>query len=198
MALMITGRAVADIDIEAAMHLYQQKCLACHGATANSDGPFPSLAGQHGSYLIKSLKDYRQGLQGVRPQAIMWPISTALSQADMDNLSAYLSTLPASNGTVTKAKLSLGQKLYRLGDQERRIPACAACHGPAGAGNEQANFPALAGQSSAYITEQLQAFANDQRKSDPRSMMRDIAKRLTDADQQALASFIHGLRPITP
>lgn len=193
---MITGRAFADIDIEAATHLYQQKCVVCHGATANSDGPFPSLAGQHGSYLIKSFQDYRQGLTGVRPQAIMWPISTTLSQKDMDNLSAYLSTLPASNGTVAKAKLSLGQKLYRIGDRDRHIPACAACHGPAGAGNGQAALPALAGQSSMYITQQLQAFANDQRKSDPRRMMRDIAKRLTDADQQALASFIHGLRPI--
>lgn len=193
---MITGRAFADIDIEAATHLYQQKCVACHGATANSDGPFPSLAGQHGSYLIKSFKDYQQGLTGVRPHAIMWPISTALSQEDMDNLNAYLSTLPASNGTVAKAKLSLGQKLYRVGDRDRHIPACAACHGPAGAGNEQAALPALAGQSSTYITQQLQAFANEQRTSDPRRMMRDIAKRLTDADQQALASFIHGLRPI--
>lgn len=194
---MITGRAVADIDIEAAMRLYQQKCIACHGANANSNGPFPSLAGQHASYLTKSLQDYQQGLNGPRPQAIMWPISTALTSADIDNLSAYLSTLPASNGNVTKAKLALGQKLYRVGDGERHIPACAACHGPAGAGNREANFPKLVGQSNIYIAQQLQAFANDQRKSDPRHMMRDIAKRLTDADIQAVASFINGLRPTT-
>jgi cytochrome c553 len=193
---MIAGQATADIDIEAAQTLYQHQCTICHGVDADLGSTiFPTLAHQHASYLTKSLKDYQQGINGPRPQAIMGPISTALSASDIDNLSAYLSTLPAKDGTVGKQWLALGQKLYRRGDSERHIPACAACHGPAGAGNFEAAYPKLAGQNSAYVIQQLQSFAADKRTSDPRSMMRDIAKRLTNEDQQAVASFINGLRP---
>src|SRR5690606_31225377 len=34
-------------------------CAACHGADGNSPNPeWPSLAGQHASYIAKSLRDY--------------------------------------------------------------------------------------------------------------------------------------------
>lgn len=194
---MIAAQALADTDIDAARTLYQQKCLACHGVAAN-DGSiaFPKLAGQQYSYLRKALLDYQEGATGVRPQPIMNAASQTLSLSDIANISAYLSTLPASNGSVAKTQLELGQKLYRTGDIQRHIPACAACHGPTGAGNLEAVYPQLAGQNPDYIVQQLQAFASDQRRSDPKRMMRDIAATLTLADQQAVASFIYGLRPI--
>jgi len=39
-----------------------QVCASCHTVTGNSDNPtFPKIAGQHESYLINSLKQYRDG-----------------------------------------------------------------------------------------------------------------------------------------
>lgn len=193
----ISQCAFADTDLEAAQTVYQQQCQMCHGANAAQEGLIPKLAGQQASYLDKALQDYQAGLTGPRPQAIMAPISQHLSRHDITNLTAYLSTLSATNGAVDPAWRKQGEKLYRLGDTQRHIPACAACHGPAGAGNFEAVYPQLAGQNSAYIVQQLQLFAANKRHSDPQGMMRDIASQLTDADQQALASFINGLRPDT-
>ncbi len=191
---MITVKAHADIDIVAATTLYQHQCIACHGIDGVASMPIiPHLAGQLPGYLAKALRDYQQGMAGVRPNAIMLSASHTLTTQDITNLSAYLSTQTPSSGSVPKSYFDLGQKLYRAGDQKRAIPACTACHGPAGTGNRDANYPALTGQHSAYLIRQLQLFAADIRKSDPKGMMRDIAKRLTPEDQLAVAHFINGL-----
>lgn len=193
---MITGQALADIDIDAAMQLYQAKCQVCHGDAGNATTTsFPKLAGQQPTYLKKTLDDYQRGANGPRFNPIMTPIAAPLSTTDITNLTAYLSTQTATGGEAQPNLLALGEKLYRAGDQESHIPACAACHGPSGAGNLEATYPKLAGQNSAYITQQLQLFANGQRHSDPHGMMRDIAKRLSPDDAAAVASFIQGLRP---
>ena len=56
-----------------------------------------------------------------------------------------------------------GEKLYRNGDRARGIPACAACHGPAGRGNPAAGYPALRAQHSMYLIKQLNAYSSDVR-----------------------------------
>lgn len=186
---MIAGQAAADIDIDAATHLYQNHCQICHDDHQLANSAIPQLAGQQASYLTKSLRDYQQS----RFDPIMTPLANHLSPADRDNLAAYLSHQPITQGNTQKIYLAQGQKLYRAGDLERHIPACSACHGPTGMGNAEAQYPRLAGQHSAYLIKQLQLFAQDQRQSDPNAMMRDIAKRLNTQDQVTVASFIQGL-----
>ena len=44
------------------------------------------------------------------------------------------------------ADLALGEQIWRGGIAAKGLPACAACHGPAGAGNGPAGFPSLAGR----------------------------------------------------
>lgn len=191
---MITVKAHADIDIVAATALYQQHCVGCHGIDGiNTASSIPQLAGQLPPYLSKALMDYQQGLTGLRPDPLMFSASAHLSSQDIANLSAYLSAQIPSVGSVPKQYLNLGQQLYRAGDVKRHIPACAACHGPSGKGNYEANYPSLAGQHSAYLIHQLQLFTLGTRQSDPNGMMRDIAKRLTLDDQIAVANFINGL-----
>jgi cytochrome c553 len=53
--------------------------------------------------------------------------------------------------------------------------------------------PALAGQHSDYVIAQLQAYAAGQRTTDPNKMMETIASHLSQAEMQALASYIEGL-----
>lgn len=68
----------------------QQKsapCAACHGADGNSASPaFPSLAGQHQTYLAAALEQYRSG---DRKNPIMSGQAVNLSDADIADLAAY-------------------------------------------------------------------------------------------------------------
>jgi len=76
---------------------------------------------------------------------------------------------------------------------DKGIPACAGCHGPAGAGLP-AQFPRLAGQYAEYTEAQLKAFRVEERANDPEKMMRMIAAKLSDVEIKAVAEYAAGLR----
>lgn len=64
-------------------------CEACHGLDGKSVDPnYPNLAGQHESYLIKALSDYRAGR---RSNAIMGSFAANLSNQDIEDLAAWYS-----------------------------------------------------------------------------------------------------------
>jgi cytochrome c553 len=66
-------------------------CAGCHGANGISANPlWPNLAGQHEAYLAKQLKAFRDG---TRNDPAMAPMAKPLSDADIDNLAAYYSSL---------------------------------------------------------------------------------------------------------
>lgn len=71
----------------------QQKaatCEACHGKTGISIDPtYPNLAGQHDSYLVKALSDYRSGN---RSNAIMASFAANLSNQDIEDLAAWFAS----------------------------------------------------------------------------------------------------------
>lgn len=62
-------------------------CVGCHGADGNSMVPnFPKLAGQHASYLEKTLKDFRDGF---RKNATMAPFAAGLTDEEIKELAAF-------------------------------------------------------------------------------------------------------------
>lgn len=62
-------------------------CEACHGKDGKSIDPsYPNLAGQHESYLIKALADYRSGR---RVNAVMNSFSANLTNQDIEDLAAW-------------------------------------------------------------------------------------------------------------
>ena len=65
---------------------------------------------------------------------------------------------------------------------------CAACHGAEGQG--MAVFPALAGQSSDYITQRLYAYKNRETVGAMSSTMWAQAGMLSDADINMIGKFI--------
>ncbi len=66
-------------------------CIACHGAAGISpNGLWPNLAGQKEAYLAKQIKAFRDG---TRSDPMMAPMVKNLSDADIDNLAAYFSSL---------------------------------------------------------------------------------------------------------
>ena len=172
-------------------------CAACHGADGKSPNPeWPNLAGQNIPYLVKELRDFQAG-KG-RKNALMAPMVTALSPQDMEDIAAYFYSQPPSVGYADKKLLSLGEKIYRGGKPVEGMAACMSCHGPAGTGNPEGKIPAVAGQHAKYTANQLFAFRSGQRANDPYEIMRSVAKRMTDEEIQAVASYIEGLHRAEP
>ena len=50
------------------------------------------------------------------------------------------------------------------GKSREGIPACMSCHGPNGAGNSPAKYPALRGQHAMYTASQLNNYKNGTRE----------------------------------
>ena len=166
-------------------------CIGCHGVDGNSANPdWPKLAGQGEGYLAKQITDFKTG---ARKDGTMNAMVGGLSDADVANVAAFFASNKIKGGAASKDSLELGQKLYRAGDAGRGIAACASCHGPTGAGNPAAKFPAIAGQHAKYTIKALKDFSLSTRSNDPNGMMRGVAGKLKDSEMKAVAEFIAGL-----
>jgi cytochrome c553 len=176
--------------LSAAEKTVQTVCAACHGADGNSSITLnPKLAGQHPEYLQKQLNNFKEGK---RANAVMSGMVANLSAEEMKDLAIYFA---AQKPTLGKAKTngagSLGEKIYRGGIAATQVPACAACHGASGTGIPK-QFPRVAGQHADYTLAQLRTFRTGERANAP--MMMTIATKMTDAEMQAVADYIQGLR----
>ena len=166
-------------------------CAACHGADGNSANPqWPKLAGQHAAYIEKQLTDFHDQK---RKDATMSAMAAPLTPENIKDLAAYFSSQNAKPGAGKEDLVEQGKITYKGGNLTSKVTACAACHGPTGMGNPAAGYPRLSGQHSAYVTKQLKDFKNGVRSNDSSSIMRDIAKRMTDDEIAAVAEYIAGL-----
>jgi cytochrome c553 len=193
---IITGSAEAGATKAAV-------CTACHGVNGNSVNPeWPNLAGQNAAYIHEQLEMFKAKK---RNNPIMQPIVDPLSEQDFADLAAYFATQTPTGLEADPSYWKAGEALYKSGDASRNIPACAACHGPAGQGNPAAGYPALRAQHSVYTVKQLQDYLTKNRYRDAAdaatvnatrnsAMMTTIAARLTPEDIRNVASYLQGLR----
>jgi cytochrome c553 len=169
-------------------------CGACHGMDGNSVDPqYPKLAGQHAAYIARHLALYKSG---ERENAIMAGFATVLSEQDMLDLGAHFATLDVTPGIADESMVETGQRLYRGGDADRELPACIACHGPTGKGNPLVPYPAIAGQHAAYTADMLRRYRDGAvygESAGSAVAMAAVAAELTDAEIEALASYLEGL-----
>ena len=169
-------------------------CAACHGADGNSMVPnWPKLAGQHEQYLLRQITLIQSGARMV-PE--MMGIVAGLSEQDIADLAAWYASQSNNGGVADENKTALGERIYRAGNAESGVPACMACHGPAGEGNPLSGYPALAGQHAVYTANMLNRFRSGEHwgEGDASSqVMNGVASELTDEEIDALASYIQGL-----
>lgn len=173
-------------------------CAACHGPDGNSAAPtFPKLAGQSERYLNKQLHDIKANVRSVPAMA---GIVAGLTDQDMADLSAYFSSQQPSMNQAKKDLVAKGEQIFRAGIRDKNVPACAACHSPAGVGNAPAGFPRLGGQHADYVATQLKAYraaadgdATGRANDGDAKPMRSIASRLSDSEIAALANYVSGL-----
>lgn len=100
-AVLVSCNAIAGGNIEAGKAAAEKyNCASCHGKDYNTpiDPSYPKLAGQHQDYLEQSLIAYKRGGDGAngRGNAIMGAQAKPLSRQDIQNIAAYLHSLPGS------------------------------------------------------------------------------------------------------
>lgn len=168
-------------------------CVGCHGPDGNSMvAMWPKLAGQHQNYLVRQLELIKSGKRSV-PE--MMGIVATLSEQDMADLAAWFNSNAVKTGNADEKLLALGEKIYRAGDADAGVVACIACHGPTGAGNPVAGYPAVAGQHATYTAKVLKGFRSGKGFSDDAAgmVMPGVSKQLTDESIKAVSSYLQGL-----
>ncbi|MBP82055.1 MAG: cytochrome c4 [Acidiferrobacteraceae bacterium] len=167
-----------------------QMCVACHGADGNStNAGFPSLAGQVPGYIAGQLGAFKSGK---RVNPVMQGMAQ-LSPTDMADIDAWYASQVITPRSIDEDQLALareGETLYRAGTAELAIPACMACHGPAGRGMPS-SYPRVAGQWPEYLESQLLAFKSGDRVG---KIMGPIAHRLSTQQIHALSLYMSALQ----
>ena len=101
MALATSAHAAGSIQA-GEKKATEKACLSCHGKDYKSpiNPSYPILAGQQEDYLLNALKQYKRGAAAdkshalSRNNAIMGGQTAGLSNQDMQDIAAYLASLP--------------------------------------------------------------------------------------------------------
>ena len=75
--------------------LFSKNCFRCHGESGLGSDKFARIAGQQPEYLKLTLQRYKNG-GGIRVDPLMADSTRLLSNADMDAVVAYVSSLSAN------------------------------------------------------------------------------------------------------
>lgn len=157
-------------------------CTMCHGVLGNSRSNAPNLAGQYPEVIAKQLNDYKTGK---RSNAIMNALAVGLSDEHIAELAAYYASLPKARTAPTTYGEVL-PALVRVGDPMRNIAPCISCHGGV---DQKLGTPWLEGMPKDYLLVQLHAFKSGARANDGEQQMRNMARNMTVAEIDQVATF---------
>ena len=175
-----TGLALAIPPVQAAdeIEAKAQPCAACHGDKGVPTDPktIPVIWGQELSYLMKQLRDFRNG---ERNSAVMSPIAKGLAEDDLRKMAGYFAakTWPARPAPAKQPSPPKG------------IAQCQACHQPNFEGGMPA--PRLAGLSREYLVASMRAFAKEERTNN--LDMPKFMRALPERERNAIARYISAL-----
>ncbi|MFT4178895.1 MAG: c-type cytochrome [Thermomonas sp.] len=188
-------------------------CAACHGLDGNAmQQEAPRIAGMPERYIAEQLHLFKTSQRTSGLAGVMLPYASILSAQDMRDIGAWYATQKPGAGVADDTAIAagpnkglkfyqVGERLYRSGDTSRNVPACMACHGPSGAGNPGPAYPALSGQTAAYVARRLEEYrtgATTYQNAAHFKLMANIAKPLTDEEILSLASYVQGLHVRAP
>ena len=194
--LLLCGAAAAPaapIVFQDTMAQRTLACTQCHGreGRAGPDGYYPRIAGKPAGYLYNQLLHFREGR---RHYGLMAGLLETLSDDYLFEIAQHFSALdvpypPPQPAAVPPELLQRGRTIAHQGEPDRRIPACAACHGKALTG-VLPNVPGLLGLPRDYLNAQLGAWRTGQRRAVSPDCMAEIARRLSPEDLSAVTAFL--------
>lgn len=159
--------------------LFMNNCAQCHGSDARGSKGFPNLTDGdwlYGGTPEKILETITLGRIGNMP-----PMAAAVgTPADVSNLANYVLSLSGSPHDSLKAGLG-----------KSKFAVCAACHGPAGKGNQALGAPNLSDDIwlHGYGENAITAMVNNGKVN----QMPAQAGKLSEAQIKVLASYVWGL-----
>ncbi|MBZ2169235.1 MULTISPECIES: c-type cytochrome [Marinobacter] len=168
-------------------------CAGCHGQGGQKPvmGAYPKLSGLGEKYLYNQLAAIRDGERVI---AEMTGLLDGKSDQELQDLAAYFNSNEMVVSQADPELVEQGAALYRGGNLASGVPACAGCHNPQGKGNEPGGYPALGGQNAEYVAKQLKAYRAGERNNGANAaIMMDVAAKLTDAEIEAVSSYVSGL-----
>jgi cytochrome c oxidase subunit 2 len=194
-ALFFVPQQLFAQDVAQGKTLYTT-CAACHGA--NGEGVkatnAPSLAGQEPWYLLRQLKNFKEGIRGTHAQDTygtqMRPMAMMLvDEKAMQNVVAYIQTFKKVKNEATKGDLKAGAASYAT---------CTACHGAKGEGNQALNAPKLTNLPGYYLERQLKNFKAGIRGSHPQDQygLQMKGMSMTLVDDKAIENVVAYIRSL--
>jgi len=92
LATLFFSFSVSAQDFKKGAEIFAASCVKCHGTdglgvVAESG---PRIAGQHGWYIVKQIKDFQKG---TRKNEKMMPFIKGLSDKDIEDVASYLESL---------------------------------------------------------------------------------------------------------
>ncbi|MFC1750305.1 c-type cytochrome [Pseudomonadota bacterium] len=169
-------------------------CGGCHGFDGNSeDAAYPRLAGQYADYIVKQVKDFKNGHRA-NNETMTGMAGMVGSDQDAKDIGAYFAQQKIK-GAITKPRndvVAQGEKIFLEGNAKTGVYGCVNCHGEKGMGKSASvsTFPVIGGQHRDYLVKQLKEFRDGGRENDPAGMMTAVADKLTDNEIEAVAEYL--------
>jgi cytochrome c553 len=167
-------------------------CKTCHGLSGQGYlgwFPMPRLAGQQPEYIEAQLKAF---IERRRANPVMRNVAHVLSPSMISALvTRFQPPTPPFFGAAPRGSIATGKKIYEEGLPESNVPACSACHGPDGHGQNE--IPRLAGQVYPYMVGQLSGWAKERGQGtsvDTSAIMAPTAHNLTRSQIEAVAAYV--------
>lgn len=172
------------------MEIVDSRCVLCHGRDGESASSiYPRLAAQHPDYLLKQMKDFRDGR---RKNNTMSDMVKGMKDEEFRGLAAWFSTRkPAFRQPADTDLAGVGKYIFTKGNSFSGVPSCVSCHGTNGHGTQQ--LPRLAGQHPSYLEGQLKEFGDRERTND-NAVMHSVASKLTALEIRAVSVYIGSLQ----
>ena len=171
-------------------------CKTCHGLQAQGYRgylPMPRLAGLQPQYIENQLRAF---IERRRINPIMQNVAHVLSPSMVSGLSAHFENLdPPPIGGASRHSLAQGKEIFENGLPDSNVPACSACHGAEGKGQNE--IPRLAGQLYEYTVAQLSGWSKVRGQGtavDTSAIMAPTAHNLTHPQIEAVAAYVSTLR----
>jgi len=167
-------------------------CKTCHGLSGQGYlgyFPMPRLAGQQPEYIEAQLRAF---IERRRSNPVMRNVAHVLSPSMVTALAHHFRNLnPPPFGGAPRGSISTGKRIYEEGVPESNVPACSACHGMEGRGQNE--IPRLAGQVYEYMVGQLSGWKSERGQGtsvDTSAIMAPTAHNLTRSQVEAVAAYV--------
>jgi len=196
MAFSVSGQAQERMTpARGGLEAKLEYCKTCHGLSGEGYlgyFPMPRLAGQQPEYIEAQLRAF---IERRRSNPIMRNVAHVLSPSMITALANHFHHLnPPPFGGGPRGLIATGKRIYEEGLPEANVPACSACHGTEGKGQNE--IPRLAGQLYPYMVAQLTGWRTERGQGtavDTSAIMAPTAHNMTRSQIEAVAAYVSHL-----